>query len=397
MAEQLEKRLGTGLLTAYGVGIMVGAGIYVLVGHAAAEAGVWAPLSFLLAGLVALPTALSFAELSARIPEAAGDSAYVERGLRAHWLAVFVGLVNILAGVIGGAAVLGGGVGYLTALVPVDPTLAIIGLGALLTTLAIYGAVESLAVAAALTAIEVLGLALVIYAGFSADPVADWSAPPALHMSGVMGAMIFAFFAFVGFDDLVNMAEEARAPARQMPRAVIYSLLITSALYALVTLAAVRAVPVGDLGASERPLALVWSAGTGQGAGFLSTIAVFAALNGVLAQIVMASRVLFGLGRRSPWLALFTRAHPRFGTPARASLLMGALLILGALALPVSALAEYTTLALLVVFTIVNAALVGLRAKEGGWEGFTVPIWVPWLGILGSAALFIAHVSELLL
>ena len=122
MAETLPKRLGTGLLTAYGVGIMVGAGIYVLVGHAAGAAGIWAPLAFLLAGVVAVPSALSFAELSARIPEAAGDSAYVEHGLRAHWLAVLVGLINIVAGVIGGAAVLRGGVGYLTALVPVGPT-----------------------------------------------------------------------------------------------------------------------------------------------------------------------------------------------------------------------------------------------------------------------------------
>jgi amino acid transporter len=395
MTQKLSKRLGSGLLTAYGIGIMVGAGIYVLVGHAAGEAGIWAPLAFLVAGLVALPTALAFAELSARIPEAAGDSAYVERGLKAHSLAVAVGFVNIAAGVIGGAAVLRGGVGYLTSFVDLPFEAAIIGLGVTLTIVAVIGVVESLSFAAILTAVEVFGLMLVIWAGFSAAPTADWSAPASLHLPGVMGAMIFAFFAFLGFDDLVNMAEEASNPAKQMPRAVLASLLITSLLYALVTWAAVRAVPIADLASSERPLSLVWSAATGQGAVFLSAIAVAAALNGVLAQVVMSSRVLFGLGRRSPALKVFHRAHTRFGTPARATLIMGALVIGAALALPVAVLAEYTTLALLVVFVVVNAALIGLKRLEATPDGmFSVPVWVPWFGILGSVALFAANFSE---
>lgn len=395
MTETLPKRLSTGLLTAYGVGIMVGAGIYVLVGHAAGAAGIWAPLSFLMAGLVAVPSALSFAELSARIPEAAGDSAYVEAGLNQHWLAMLVGFVNIAAGVIGGAAVLRGGIGYLSALTPVDPVLAIVGLGVALTIIAVIGAVESLAFAAVLTLVEVVGLGFVIWAGFSAPVSADWSAPATLHVPGVFAATIFAFFAFLGFDDLVNMAEEAREPARQMPRAILWSLVITSGLYALVTLAAVRAVPLDALAGSERPLVLVWSAATETPAHFLSLIAVAAALNGVLAQVVMASRVLFGLGRRSPLLAVFTHAHPRFGTPVMATLLTGVATIGAAVALPVVTLAEYTTIALLVVFTIVNAALIGLKRKPGR-SPFSVPVFVPWLGILGSLALFAVNIGELL-
>ncbi|MEC7761801.1 MAG: amino acid permease [Pseudomonadota bacterium] len=395
MGETLLKRLGTGLLTAYGVGIMVGAGIYVLVGHAAGEAGVWAPLAFLLAGVVAVPSALSFAELSSRIPEAAGDSAYVEHGLRAHWLAVLVGLINISAGIIGGAAVLRGGVGYLTALMPIDPVAAIVALGGLLTLIAVLGVVESLSFAAVLTAVEVSGLALVIWAGFTAAPTADWAAPGAIHLPGVLAASIFAFFAFLGFDDLVNMAEEARNPARQMPRAILWSLAITSVLYALVTLAAVRAVPLEALSGSERPLALVWTASTGQQAAFLSSIAVAAALNGVLAQIVMASRVLFGLGRRSKGLAIFHRANPRFGTPVLATILIGAATVAAAGVLPVALLAEYTTLALLIVFTIVNAALIGVK-RQGTPSPFSVPGFVPWLGIVGALGLFVANLQAFL-
>ncbi len=390
MTERLEKRLGLGLLTAYGVGVMVGAGIYVLVGVAVGEAGVWAPVSFLLAALVAVPTALSFSELSARIPEAAGDSSYVEIGLKQHWLALVVGAINIVAGTVASAAVLRGGVGYLTSIVPIGFEVAVIGLGVALTIIALVGVLESLAFAAILTVIEVVGLAMVIWVGFNAAPVEAWLTPPAIAWPGVFGAAIFAFFAFIGFDDLVNMAEEAKAPERNMPRSILLSLAITGALYILVTMAAVRSVPVEALAVSERPLALVWETSTGRAATFLSAIAVAAALNGVLAQIVMASRVFFGLGRRSPTLSVFYHAHPRFGTPVLATILVGVVVIVSALTLPVALLAEYTTLALLLVFMIVNAALIGLKIR-GGPSPFAVPVLVPWLGILASAALFAAN------
>ncbi len=388
MAGALKRRLGLGLLIAYGVGVMVGAGIYVLTGAAAGAAGLWAPLAFLLAGLVAVPSALSFSELASRIPEAAGDSSYVEVGLGQHWLAMLVGAINVIAGTVAAAAVLRGGVGYLTAIVPLSFDWAVVGLGVALTGIAIVGVLESLTFAAVLTVIEVAGLLLVIGAGFNAEPVAAWRLPlPDPDWAGVAAATTFAFFAFIGFDDLVNMAEEARAPERNMPRAILWSLAITASLYALVSLAAVRAVPQEVLGASDRPLALVWEAGTGTSATFLSAIAVAAALNGILAQIVMAARVLYGLGKWSPALMTFRRAHPTFGTPARATLVVGAAVIVAALLLPVAVLAEVTTLALLVVFTIVNAALIGAKRKRPG-APFRVAAFVPWLGMAGCILTF---------
>ncbi|HSG55058.1 MAG TPA: APC family permease [Paracoccaceae bacterium] len=389
MAEALKRRIGPGLLTAYGVGIMVGAGIYVLTGAAAGAAGIWAPLSFALAAIVAVPTALSFAELAARIPEAAGDSSYVEVGLRRHALAVAVGAVNVIAGVVAAAAVLRGGVGYLTSIVDIPFVWGIVGLGAAMTLIAVVGVLESLTFAAVLTVIEVLGLTLVIGAGFAAAPVADWVAPPAPEWSGVAAATIFAFFAFIGFDDVVNIAEETHAPGRSMPRAILWALAITGLLYMLVSLAAVRAVPRELLGASERPLALVWEAGTGTSAAFLSAIAVAAALNGVLAQIVMAARVLFGLGKRSPGLSVFRQAHKRFGTPALGTVVIGVAVTASALTLPVAVLAEITTQALLIVFAIVNVALIGLkrRVPEGP---FVVPMVVPVLGVISCVLTFAA-------
>ena len=389
MAETLKRRIGLGLLTAYGVGVMVGAGIYVLVGAVAAEAGIWAPLAFILAGVIAAPTALSYAEFSTRLPEAAGEAIFVARGLNLPWLGTAVGLAIVAAGAISAAAVLRGGVGYLEAVtgLPFTPSVVVIGL--LLMAVAIAGVLESLALAALFTVVEVAGLAMVIFAGFTAVPAADWQAGGELVWSGVMAGAVLAFFAFIGFEDIVNMAEEVREPERVLPRAILLSLVITSALYALVSVAAVRAVPLATLGGSEQPLTLVWQAGRGGGAAFLSLIAVAAALNGVLAQMVMASRVLFGLGRRSPALAGFHHAHPRFGTPLRATLLIGVAVIAGALLLPVADLAGLTSTLLLAVFVLVNAALIAMK-RTSTEAAFRVPMAVPVFGLCAALAALVA-------
>ncbi|GHG95660.1 APC family permease [Pseudodonghicola xiamenensis] len=385
MTAPLKRRIGLGLLTAYGVGVMIGAGIYVLVGAVAVEAGVWAPLSFLIAGLIAAPTALSYAEFSTRLPEAAGEAAYVGQGLKSQALALLVGLAIVAAGTISAGAVLRGGVGYLTQVLPVGTVVAVVALGVALTAVAVLGVLESLALAALFTVIEVGGLVLVIWAGASAAPSADILTPGPLSLAGVGVGAVLAFFAFIGFEDIVNMAEEVERPQHNLPRAILISLVITSALYAAVALAAVRAVPLADLAASDSPLVLVWRA-SGQGSGhFLSAIAVFAALNGVLAQIVMAARVLFGLGRRTAALAIFHQAHPRFGTPVLATVLVGILVILASALVPLITLAGLTSSILLGVFVLVNLALI-LQKRRAPIADFRVPMAVPVLGVIVSVA-----------
>ncbi|KNX41549.1 putative amino acid permease YhdG [Roseovarius tolerans] len=389
MAEPLKRRIGLGLLTAYGVGVMVGAGIYVLVGAVVAEAGIWAPLAFVLAGVIAAPTALSYAEFSTRLPEAAGEAIFVAKGLNLPWLGTAVGLAIVAAGAISAAAVLRGGVGYLGAVTGLPFTSSVVVLGLALMAVAIAGVLESLALAALFTVVEVAGLAMVVFAGFTAVPAPDWQVGGDLVWSGVMAGAVLAFFAFIGFEDIVNMAEEVREPERILPRAILLSLVITSALYALVSVAAVRAVPLASLAGSEQPLALVWQAGRGGSAAFLSLIAVAAALNGVLAQMVMASRVLFGLGRRSTALAGFHHAHPRFGTPLRATLLIGVAVIAGAVLLPVADLAGLTSTLLLTVFVLVNAALIAMK-RASAEAAFRVPMAVPVFGLLAALAALIA-------
>lgn len=401
MSQPLKRRIGLGLLTAYGIGVMVGAGIYVLVGAVAAEAGVLAPFSFLLAGLIAAPTALSYAEFSSRLPEAAGEAAYVGQGFNSQSMAIIVGLAVVLAGTISAGAVLRGGAGYFSAATGVNPQIAMLGMGLALMLVAILGVLESFALVAVFTVIELFGLGLVIWAGFSAEASADWahavplldrvSAPePAPGVAsglatGVAFGAVLAFFAFIGFEDIVNMAEEVHEPTRVLPRAIIISLTVTSIIYALVCWATVRAVPIEALAQSESPLALVWQKSQGGNAHFLSSIAVFAALNGVLAQIVMASRVLYGLGAKSNGLVVFRQAHPRFGTPVRATVLIGSAVLIAAFLLPVVQLAELTSTTLLSVFVMVNLALILQKRRQPDAPHlvpFQVPMTVPVLGLV---------------
>lgn len=386
MSDTLKRRIGPGLLTAYGVGVMVGAGIYVLVGAVAHEAGIWAPLAFLMAGAIAAPTALSYSEFSTRIPEAAGEAAYVGTGLNSQALAILVGLAIVLAGTLSAGAVLRGGVGYLVNTIDIDTTLAIVVLGAALIGVAMIGVLESLALVAVFTVIELVGLALVVWAGMTAPPVTTFSAPmmPTIW-SGVGIGAVLAFFAFIGFEDIVNMAEEVDNPSTSLPRAILFSLTITTLIYVAVAYAAVRVVPVDALAESTSPLALVWQAARGGDAQFLSAIAVFAALNGVLAQIVMASRVLFGLGRRSSSLAVFHKTHARLGTPILATSLVGLGVVFTAMVARVATLAELTSTVLLSVFVLVNLALI-LQKRRVPEAPFRVPMLVPVVGMILSLA-----------
>ncbi|RMH45664.1 MAG: amino acid permease, partial [Alphaproteobacteria bacterium] len=236
--------------------------------------------------------------------------------------------------------------------------------------------------------IEVGGLVMVAGAGLAAPPAAGWADLPPLGtaLPGLAGAALLAFFAYLGFEDMVNMAEETIAPERTMPRAILIALAVTALIYMLVALAAVRAVPVAQLAGSERPLALVMAAGWPAGVALLSAIAVVAALNGVLAQIVMAARVLYGLGARHGGPAVLARVDPRRGTPVVATLGVGALVLVLALAVPLEALAEATSALLLAVFMAVNGSLIALRRQPAPARGmFRAPSWAPWAGLVLSA------------
>lgn len=393
----LKRRIGLGLLVFYGIGVMVGAGIYVLVGKVAGDAGALTPFSFLVAGAAAGLTALSFAELSARIPESAGEAAYTREAFGSRQFGDLIGVSVAAVGVVSAAAILKGGVGYVLAFVDLPRFWLEIGFGLLLGGIAAIGVVESLTVAAILTVVEIIGLVLVAGAGFVAEPATTYAEMADLSQLGgggvglVFGAALLAFFAFIGFEDMVNLAEEVVNPVKNMPRAIILAVAVTTFLYCLVAVAALHAVSPAELGASDRPLALVFEKGTGRSSELILLIAIFATFNGVLAQIVMSARVLYGLGRRSPVFAWAHQAHPRLGTPLRATALATLVVLVLASIAPIETLAEATSYILLAVFIVVNTALLVLKRKRPPPAGApNAPLAAPVLAIAISLALMIA-------
>jgi amino acid transporter len=302
----LNRSLGLWLLVFYGLGSIIGAGIYVLVGAVAGLAGMAAPLAFIVAGAVAALTGLSYAELSARFPEAAGAAAYVKEAFGSDVLSRLVGFAVVAVGCFLAASLSHGAVGYLKTFVTVAdlPAAGAIVVG--FTVIACIGVAHSLTVAAVMTAVELVGLAIVVGAGapglFGLGAALPQMVPtdPAI-MAGVATGAFLAFFAFLGFEDIVNMAEETIAPERTLPRAILLSIVLSTLAYAVVTVVAVLAVPVETLAGSPAPLEVVVRSAGWVPDGTLAAIALIAITNGILITMVMLGRILYGMARRG-WL-----------------------------------------------------------------------------------------------
>jgi basic amino acid/polyamine antiporter, APA family len=393
-AVPLRRRLGLALLVLYGTGITVGAGIYVLIGAVAGHAGVYAPWSFVLAAIVMALTVASYAELSTRYPVSAGEAAYVRAAFRSRALSTAIGLLTVATGVVSSAAVALGSAGYIQQFVDLPEGLIVVIVVLTLGAVAAWGILESVALASVFTVIEVGGLVTVIVAAIHADlPIAGalvrLPPPNPMVMSGIGFGSLLAFFAFIGFEDLANVVEEAVVPHRDIPRAMILTLLISTILYLLVAAVAVSAVSIERLSSSSAPLSLVFREVTGVTPATISAIAIVATLNTILAQMTMAARVVYGIARERELPAIFARVHPGTGTPLFATACIVALVIPLALLVPLTPLAEGTSLATLAVFALVNLSLLRLRYRRvpSDIPHVTVPVWIPAMGFVTCIAM----------
>ncbi|NNU78993.1 amino acid permease [Halovulum dunhuangense] len=392
----LRRAIGLPLLVLYGLGVTIGAGIYVLVGTTAARAGIHAPAAFLLAAVVMGFSAGSFAEFSGRIPQAAGEAVFVDAGFRRNWLTLWTGLFVVMSAIVASAAIALGAAGYMELLVPLPHGVLVAGIILAMTAIAARGVRESLGFAAVMTLIEVAGLAVVVGAGLWQDPGMLARLPSALPplgdgaaMTGVISASLIAFFAFLGFDDTINMVEEVHDPRRVVPLALFISLAAVTVIYVLVTFVAVQSLPPEELGASAAPIALLYERLTGVSPVVVTLIGIVATMNGIVIQIIMAARVLYGLARKGRLPAALGRVHPASRTPVIATLAVGGLVLALALTLPLEALAEWSSVVILAVFLLVNLALVRIKRRgDPAPDGIvTVPLIVPSLGALFCAAL----------
>ena len=398
-AAALQRRLSLPLLVLYGIGITIGAGIYVLIGAVAGHAGRYAPWSFVLAAVVMAFTVGSYAELTTRFPVSAGEAAYVRAAFGSRAASTLTGLLTIVIGIVSSAAVALGAAGYIAQFTDWPPSAVVALLLAALGAVAAWGILESVLLASLFTLIEAGGLLVIIVAGWQAQvPLASALALPPLDiatLSGIGYASLLAFFAFIGFEDLANVVEEAKVPQRDIPRAMVLTLVISTVLYVAVAAIAEAAVPVAELAASPAPLSLVFRTLAGVSPATISVIAIIATLNTILAQMTMAARVVYGLARQGDLPGFAGRVHPKTATPLIATALIVAATLALALLVPFERLAEGTSLATLVVFALVNLALLRLRHRKIHTDGphIRVPLWVPAAGLVSCLAMMAAAVA----
>jgi APA family basic amino acid/polyamine antiporter len=398
MAEPRLKReinLWEAMLT--GIGLILGAGIYVLIGKAAniAGNGIW--LSFLLSAIVAVFTGLSYAELSSIFPKAGAEYVYTKHAFGRR-LAFIIGWLIVISGFVFSATVAFGFAGYFEKLfgVPYMPTAVM--LIVLLSLLVFYSIKESMWFAVVSTLIELLGLFMIIVMGLPYLGSIDYFEFPSL--AGVFTAAALIFFAYIGFEQIARLSEETKNPKVNIHRAMLLSIAITTIIYVLVALSAVSIVDWRVLGASNAPLADVASKILGpQASLILSVIALFATSNTVLFMMVATSRMIYGMGKSFSHENVFARVHSKTRTPWVATIIT---MIFSVLALSfgnIETVANITDFLIFFVFIVINASAIKLRYSVKREEHhFMMPLnigrfpIVPVLGI-ASCLVLMAYVN----
>lgn len=386
---KLSRELGIALLLFYGLGNILGAGIYVLVGKVAGVSGYFSVLSFVIACVISLFTALSYMELASRYPVSAGEAVYIQEGIGSKLVSIVIGIFIAGAGLVSAAALTHGFVGYLGEFISVNETVAIITIISLLVWLSAKGIKASVITAAVFTVIEIFGLLLIIYLGFDnlinikieyTEFVPDFTMT---NMGIVLLGSFLAFYAFIGFEDMVNVAEEVKEPAKTFPKAIILALIISTILYILIVLVSLQTLGLEELVDSKAPFADIYRSITGEKAIVISLIGLFAVINGALIQIIMASRVMYGLASKGWFFKYFDHVSSSTKTPIRATILVGIITILFALFFDLVTLAGFTSMLILIIFTLVNIALIRIKSKQRRVEGIIdIPLWVPWCGVI---------------
>ncbi|GGX90579.1 APC family permease [Streptomyces minutiscleroticus] len=386
--DRLAPALSTRLLYFFILGDVLGAGVYVLVGQIVDASGgaVWVPL--LVALVLALLTAASYAELATKYPRAGGAAHYTTRAY-GPFTGFLAGYCMLAAGIVSVGALARGFAGdYLRAFVTLPVPLVVVVFLVALALLNARGIKESTRANAVATVVEVGGLLVVVALGAwivlrgdgRFDALTDLGTPEKGAAAAVLSGAVLAYYSFVGFETSVNVAEETRDPARSYPRALFGALGTAGLVYVLVGLAATVAVPASTLAGSSGPLLEVVRAAGGVPERLFSVIALVAVANGALLTGIMASRLAFGMARDGLLPRTLAKVLPRRRTPWAAIAATTALSLLLALTGDVETLAATLVLLLLIVFFLVNTAALVLRRERVDHPCFRVPAVVPVLG-----------------
>ena len=390
----LRRELGLLEVTAYGVGIILGAGIYALIGIAAGMAGNSLWLSFLIAALLSAFTGLSYAELSSIYPKEAAESFYAKEVLRSDFIAFLIGWLAISSEIIGVAAVSLGFANYFHSLVKLPIILISISLILFLSFINFIGIKESSIFNLIFTSIEVLGLIIIISIGILYGNLASRNYFEIKNLYGMLSASALIFFAFIGFEDIVNVAEETKKARKIVPLALILSLLISSLLYIGVGISVLAFASPEELSASKAPLSLVASKVFGKNAGiFITFAALCSTLNTVLILLIVSSRMIWGMAEQGLLPKVLSKISLKRRTPYISIALVCIVSILFVFLEKISVVAEVSNFAILLVYASVNICLIFSRIRYPNIERkFKAPLNIGNLSltpILGLAVIIL--------
>jgi APA family basic amino acid/polyamine antiporter len=419
---KLKRTIGLFQATVFGIGLILGAGIYSIIGEAAGIAGNTVWISFIIAGLLALIIGLSYAELSSIFSKSAAEYLFVREAFGNEFLSLSIGYIVIFVIVSSAASVAVGFSGYMAIFIPYIPEIIIaIILIVLLSVVNFYGISESISINILFTFVELVGLFFIIIAAFASGQIynTDYfevpvnNSPSSLHPSLIFGLIFSAagliFFAFFGFENVVNIADETKFPNKTIPKALIISIIVTIVIYILVAISAISLVGWYNLYLSEAPLATAAEKATGTlGTFILSIIALFATSNTVLMMLISGSRLIYGISndkkstlpnilskihskRRTPWLAVFI-------------VMLIAIMIVVSFKGNLSVIAGVTVFCVLIVYIVINIALIRLRYKKSKLDRqFSSPMSInrfpilPGLGILLSVIILLQFKPQVML
>ena len=388
----LSRHIGLFHLTMYGVGLILGAGIYVLIGEAAGFAGNTLWISFILGGIVAAFAGLSYSELTALFPRAAAEYVFVKEGFRSDFIGFIVGWLTILTSIIVAATVALGFGGYMEELTNIPIIISALAILGILSFVNFIGIKESAWANTIFAIITIAGLGIIIVIGFSfpMETEIDYFENP-LGFSGIILAFVLVFFAFIGFEDMANVAEEVKRPQKTIPRAIMLSVLITTIIYIFVSFASIRIVGWEQLAESSAPLAFVAEQRLGnQGHFVLSIIALFATASTILITLVAGARIFYGMARDGSLPNKLALIHHKTKTPWLAVILIFVTAIGFSFIGDIVIVANIVVFAVVVTFAMINLSVILLRYTRPDLERpYRVPVNVgkfPILPLFGLGA-----------
>ena len=374
---ELKRHMGLFQLTMYGVGLTLGAGIYVLIGEAAGFTGNSMWISFGLGAIVAMFAGLSYAELTALFPKAAAEYVFVKNAFKSEFIGFIIGWLTAITSVIVGATVALGFGGYFAQFLDIPIIISAILLLGILSFVSFIGIKQSAWMNTIFALVTIAGLGIIIFLGFTvevSDSIDYFDTPNG--MTGIILAFVLIFFAFIGFEDMANVAEEVKKPKKTLPRAIILTVLITAVIYILVSLSSIRILNWEELSQSAAPLADVATKGLGLGGGItLTAIALFATASTVLITLIAGARILYGMAKGGSLPSMLGKVHSKTGTPWIAVIGIFTTSVVFVFVGDIVIVANIVVFAVIITFAMINLSVILLRyVKPDEERPFKVPL-----------------------